>query len=75
MLIHDGAMVSWWAYDVTQQDLDHLKITRRPEWQPELELLAILVSLRLWVEYFTCGNLVVHGDAKAALHAAKTLAS
>ena len=67
--------MAWWADEASQYDLDQLKITRRPEWQPELELLAILVSLRLRVDKFTCGGLVVHGDAKAALHAAKKLAS
>ena len=37
-------------------------------------MLAILVSIRIWAPFLKRGKVIVHGDAKSALHAARKMA-
>ena len=60
---------------MTAQDLAALRAKREAAWQPELELLAILISLRLWLKHFECSTVCIHGDAKSALHAGRKQAA
>ena len=75
ILLYRGSPIAWWADDVMDEGLKTLKATRAPRWQPEFELLAILISIYKWQSMLDCASLVAHGDATAAHHAASKLSA
>ena len=63
--------VEYWADVITPDDVAFLRAQLESLWQPEFEMLAILVSLRVWSSYLQFHSVNVHGDALAALYAAE----
>ena len=60
---------------MTKVELSALRAKNEAARQPELELLAILISFRMWSCRFECSSVVIHGDSKSALFAGKKQAA
>ena len=70
ILFHTGRPVSWYAVPITEDDLRLLKAVRgESAWQPELELLAILVAFDAWLPGGRSQTWRLQADATAALGA------
>ena len=75
ILFHKGRPWKYWADTITDEDLAFLKAERKPEWQPEFELLGIVVSLKIWASLLELQSVTIHGGALAALYAADKFSS
>ena len=69
---------AFWADDITDGDLKRFGSARGdPSYMAEWEILAVLVSLKIWINYVKAAQtqLVVQTDSTAAMGAALKLAS
>ena len=70
ILLKRDRQTHWWADVITTEDLAFLHAKRESLWQPEFEILAVLVSLHIWSDILQYHSVTIHGDALAALYAA-----